>query len=179
MDVKKGLYRYAVHIVCSAAGVAGVSGGGEMNDKAFVVICSPAALVGDAIKGGADVNARVPKRGGFTPLHAAAGANPDYKVIETLLKGGADVNAKQAGGYTPLHMAAGRNTRTKVITSLLEGGADVNARAENDVTTLHMAAIENTNPEVIRVLLGAGADVNAKTGKRHAAAFGRNGQYEP
>ena len=99
-------------------------GAARTNDKAFVVLCSLGSpvVVEAAIKGGADVNARVPKRGGFTPLHAVAGANSEYRVIETLLKGGADVNARAENGVTPLHIVAIENTNAEVKRILLGAG---------------------------------------------------------
>ena len=103
-----------------------------------------------------------------TPLHHAARAAPDPILINVLIAGGANVNARDLRGRTPLHEAARANLNPGVIASLLGGGADVNARDLRGTTPLHEAARVNPNPratpnpDLIRALLEAGADVAAR-----------------
>lgn len=103
-----------------------------------------------------------------TPLHHAARAAPDPILINVLIAGGANVNARDLRGRTPLHEAARANLNPGVIAALLGGGADVNARDLRGTTPLHEAARVNPNPratpnpDVIRALLEAGADVAAR-----------------
>lgn len=103
-----------------------------------------------------------------TPLHHAARAAPDPILINVLIAGGANVNARDLRGRTPLHEAARANLNPGVIAALLGGGADVNARDLRGTTPLHEAARVNPNPratpnpDLIRALLEAGADVAAR-----------------
>ena len=49
---------------------------------------------------GADVNAK--DNGGRTPLHWAAGCNPNVEVAKCLVENGAEIRAKDDNGVTPL-----------------------------------------------------------------------------
>ena len=90
----------------------------------------------------------------------AKNGTPDE--IESAVKAGADVNARDKHGLTPLMMAAETNTNPDVITVLVNSGADVNARDKYGRTPLMEAALGNKNPDVITMLLNSGADVNAR-----------------
>jgi len=138
----------------------------------------------EAIRAGADVNARVdvdkvlvrppyrnfgkvlveaPSWDDGAVLMWAAFCNENPEVIEVLLDAGAEVNARSNRGYTALMCAAWRNKNPEVFRVLLEAGADVNARDKTGMTPLILAAIRDDNLEVIRVFLEAGAHVNART----------------
>ncbi len=113
-----------------------------------------------------------PNAGDFdsmTPLHTAGFANPNPKVIEVLLKGGADVNftAKSAeraqqAGYSPLHAAAKSTRNPEVIHALLKAGANMEALNRDGYTPLHVAADANRTPEVLQAIIKAGANIHAK-----------------
>ena len=122
--------------------------------------------VNNAIKAGADINAR--DKDGKTPLMYAAWNNQNPEVIKVLLEAGADVNARDKNGWTPL-MYAAWNENPDVIKVLLEAGADVNARDKDGRTPLMWAAGSNQNPEVIKILLDAGADGKAKSNEGKTA----------
>lgn len=130
------------------------------------------------IANGADVNAAGTDKAGngdlrtnVTPLmFSLKYGNPSVETIETLIKAGANVNAKeQTVGLTPLMYAAERNNNPEVTKALIKAGADVNAKFESGEskgeTALMYAAHWNNNPEVIKALIKAGADVNAKIDK--------------
>ncbi len=113
-----------------------------------------------AIDKGLDVNA-VDKEGHTLLMHAVNNQNP--LVITTLLKAGADINAKDTTfGGTALVWASGWNQNPEVVTVLLAAGADINARDNYGRTPLMAAAKDNRNPEVITTLLKAGADGKVK-----------------
>jgi ankyrin repeat protein len=79
---------------------------------------------------------------GYTPLHGAVsyGKNATRKaVVEVLLKGGANVNAKTSrDGETPIHKAiAGHDI--EIVKLLIEYGADVNSSAVSELLKDHGA----------------------------------------
>lgn len=126
------------------------------------------------IANGANVKAKANDRAGsnsdgdlrenVTPLmFALKYANPSLEIIETLIKAGADVNAKTNGGATALMVAAANNQNPEIIKALINAGADVNAKTNDSWTVLMRAAEYNENAEVVKILIDAGADVNAKT----------------
>jgi ankyrin repeat protein len=96
----------------------------------------------------------------MTPLIAAAKYNQE--AITTLLKAGADVNAREKQyGATALMDASLSNQNPDVITTLLKAGAKVKAQDKGGGTAL-MGAAKGNNLKVIMVLLNAGADAKAK-----------------
>ncbi len=93
--------------------------------------------------------------------------------VETALKKGANVNARDTDGATPLMYASGYNPTVwdnsgyynpnpKIIELLLNHGANIHAKEKNGMTPLMVASEKNTNPKVIELLLKHGANVNAK-----------------
>lgn len=58
---------------------------------------------------------------------------------ESLIKNGADVNAKNEYGETPLHLAAS-NEYDNMVEFLIKNGADINAKTERGNTPLQYAA---------------------------------------
>ena len=95
-------------------------------------------------------------------LKAAKDSNTTPKMIENLIKFGADVNAENEDGNTALMTAATLNNDPEVMNVLINAGADVNAKAIYGTTALMCAAINNSNPEVVKALINAGADLFAK-----------------
>ena len=83
----------------------------------------------------------------------------DVNAVSHILRGGANVDAKDAIGVAPLHWAAFCG-HGEVTARLLEARADVHVRDQEGRTPLHVAAYES-HAEVIRRLVDAGADVMA------------------
>ncbi len=110
------------------------------------------------------VRAREKERG-LTPLHVAA-AYGHLPAVQTLLKHGAEVNARDQLGSTPLFYAVGRN-QIAVARELLSHGADVNVAVEyrvagvsaGKVITPLVLAVQRANPQMVRLLIQHGARV--------------------
>jgi len=91
-----------------------------------------------AIAKGEDVNALDPVYGA-TPLQGAAWKNDNVAVIDTLLKAGADINAKSNDGATALMIAALYNPNPEVILELLKAGADAKIKDNSGKTAFDYA----------------------------------------
>ena len=100
------------------------------------------------------------------------------KLIDKLIKKGADVNAKDQQGYTALFkviynynpsypfygiasLKKNHKQRIEVVKLLIENGADVNFR-DNSGRTLLFYTIDHENTDIAKLLIDNGADVNAK-----------------
>ena len=118
----------------------------------------------------------VSARGGplGTALHAASRMNR-LKVVQSLLRHGADVNAPGLWGRAPLLFASYWGC-LEVARWLIEHGANVNAKDEDDGhTSLHLAAYRG-HFEIVRTLFKHNADINARSElggtPLHTASYG-------
>jgi ankyrin repeat protein len=143
--------------------------------------CDEAAKI--LLRAGADVNARY--TGGETALMMAqrvsrtSGRRP-YKISETLIAFGADVNAKDNRGRNVLFYALDSFVPAFMIpAALLDHGADVNAQDAAGRTALMEAVsaefLNKASLNAISLLLDAGADVNIRDPEgRRALDYVRN-----
>ena len=126
----------------------------------FAAFCGFPDVIGKLIR---EHPEHVIARGGplGTALHAASRMN-HLKVVQYLLRHGADVNAPGKWGWTPLLFASDWGC-IEVVRWLIEYGADVNAKDEDDhQTSLHLAASRG-HFEIARTLLKHNADINARS----------------
>ena len=86
---------------------------------------------------GEDVNVKDDHE--FTLIHWASTCG-HKKVMEVLLRHGADANAKTKNKNTPAHNAAGSGCSTDVVEILIKAGADLNAKNILDESPAHKAA---------------------------------------
>ena len=118
---------------------------------------------------------------GATPFFLAAGFN-DIRMMDLLLKGGADPFINSDDGTTPLMVAAGadfvegqdkynrrwfednivglQNAALPAVERLLELGIDINARNEDNQTALH-GAVYLAGIDLLTFMVKHGADLNA------------------
>jgi ankyrin repeat protein len=108
--------------------------------------------------------AKIRNRYGRTLLHDAA-AQGNLRMLELLLRLGADPNVGMPGGHTPLYCVANECHVTgggSIVRALVRAGAQVNAPSgAKRCTALHMAA-RRGNTEVAAALVDFGADINAR-----------------
>lgn len=91
-----------------------------------------------------------------TPLHKAAYYSGAPEVIESLIRRGADVNARDKGNWTPLHLAT-RNGHVEAVKIFLDAGAELTVQdSKHGWTPLHLAVIAGQT-EAARLLVAAGA----------------------
>lgn len=100
---------------------------------------------------------------GSNPLCIASGFGAE-RVVDFLLKNGADVNRADADGNTPLHCAAEYN-KFEIMENLLECGAVVNVRNNYGDTPLHCICEyvndgEDEPVDAVELLLEYDADTN-------------------
>jgi uncharacterized protein len=110
------------------------------------------------IKAGAPINS--PSRNGLkaAPIQSAVAAGHE-KVVQMLLRLGADPNAREQDGYTPLH-AATQNGHEDMIRILLYGGADLTLRGKDGKTPLDLAM--ETGDEKTMIILREGTTKRLK-----------------
>lgn len=78
----------------------------------------------------------------WTPLYGADASNRNRAVIDALLAGGADLEARDRADRTPLQLAAWGNENLAVVETLLASGADPMARDSDGRTLLHQAVCD-------------------------------------
>ena len=110
------------------------------------------------IKARVNIHARENKFGA-TALHFAVGSK---EIAATLLREGADINARTDLLATPLHLAVMRGELATVKLLLSADGVDINAQDANGKTALHYAARgpDDRTKKTAKALLAAGADPN-------------------
>jgi uncharacterized protein len=81
------------------------------------------------------------------------------EVVQALIAGGADVNARTGDDRSTALLAAAQSKNPDIVRALLGAKADVNAQESNGNSALMLAT---GNQDIVRALLVAGADVNAR-----------------
>ena len=100
-----------------------------------------------------------------------AASSKDVKIVEKLLKLGANVNIQNDKMQTPLHLACNSENDTadyEIVKLLLEKGAIVNAKDCDGNTPLYVAHWPDI-PEIVEELLKHGADFDSENGALYFA----------
>lgn len=123
-------------------------------------------VVDELLAAGADADASMEAENssadGTTPLMMAAFGDAP-RIVEALIRSGADVNGA-SGTYSPLHVAlASRHDSHAVVETLLDAGAGTGVRTPDGRLPIHLAAKRADGSKMISLLVAAGADINAQT----------------
>ena len=102
-----------------------------------------------------DVN--VAEADGTTALHWAV-RNDDAKLVDQLIRAGANAKAENRYGVTPIALAC-ENGSAPVVERLLKAGVSANTTGPLGETALHLCA-RTGKPDAVRVLLTNGARVD-------------------
>lgn len=97
---------------------------------------------------------------GATALLYASSQTHEPRLIEFLIKHGADVNARDNYAMTALMVASSFNNNPNITKALLKHGANVQAIDNSGNTALNMAIRNGTNLDIIKILIKAGSNVN-------------------
>nr|XP_022300113.1 uncharacterized protein LOC111108482 isoform X2 [Crassostrea virginica] len=94
---------------------------------------------------------------GYSPLYFACKRETE-KIVQLLLKNGAEVNLCNTKGFSPLHIACG-NGNECIVKQLLNNGAQVNLCDKREMSPLHFACLYG-HDSIVALLLNNGAMVN-------------------
>jgi murein DD-endopeptidase MepM/ murein hydrolase activator NlpD len=111
----------------------------EASNRSFfeAVKTADVALVSEALRNGANVNAR--DQYGQTPLMYAASESESPAVLNTLLQAGAQINAQTDAGWTALMYAVRDAQNLEVPILLMNAGADPTLRNAEGQSVLEIA----------------------------------------
>jgi cytohesin len=126
---------------------------------------------------GASVDAQADKTL-WTPLHSLACAGDQAGIALSLVKAGADPDARDKWGRTPLHWFA-MDGHCETVEILIDAGADPDARDLDGFTPLHRVAMQGHG--CTSTLLRKGADVHNRSPQTgwtplHCTAYGKGYQ---
>ncbi len=104
------------------------------------------------VRAGAPINSSSRNELKAAPIQSAVAAGHE-KIVQMLLRLGADPNVREQGGYTPLHAAA-QNGDVEMARTLLYGGADLTLTGRDGKTPLDVA--KDADAEKVMVILREG-----------------------
>ncbi|KAH0543171.1 hypothetical protein FGG08_002516 [Glutinoglossum americanum] len=96
----------------------------------------------------------------ISPILISAVKKKDTSLVQDLVDGGVDLEARDSSGWTPLHHAAHYGNRA-ILGILLSEKSDVNAPDNAGLTPLHIAAMQGKE-SVGGLLIKSGATIDAR-----------------
>ena len=130
------------------------------------------SLVKAAIESGVDINKfyNIESADAQTPLlwYASNDDDTSFKIVQLLLKNGADVDNGNSIGVTPLMQACHEGSE-ETAALLLKYNADVEARDTDGRTAIFYAVTRHVSPsdDFVKMLYKAGADLDAVNNNGH------------
>ena len=157
--------RGLLHLLAPRLLELGLQGRGELTVLQWAAKRSHESLVVQEILNGAQVNETTKCGHNYTALHLAAmSMKPNPNIIETLVKHGARIDARDSELHTALHLAPKSvKPSPDIIEILVKYGAQIDAQDSEHSTALHLAARSvKSSPDIIETLVKHGAKINAK-----------------
>ena len=134
-----------------------ISGSGPLGQAIYIKNKSCIRLL---LNSGCEICHRDPQ--GFLPFHLCCYYGSDVDIVETLLRGGIDVNDRiSSSRSTPLTLAVQEN-HLHIVKYLMSQGANPNATNIDRECSLHVATSSN-HPEALHLLLQHKANHRLKT----------------
>ena len=118
-------------------------------------------------------------KNGSTLYTADRGRHGHLRVVEYLIRNGADVNKQDAKGCTPLYLAARVGYLEAVQYLVEQAGADINIATHSGWTPLNVCC-DKGNDELVLYLIERGAELDKATNKGCTPLLNavRNGHFE-
>nr|XP_019526604.2 ankyrin-3-like [Aedes albopictus] len=104
--------------------------------------------------------------GDLAPLHSAIKYGR-IKLVQILLRNGADINIQNSEGWSALHYAVHRK-RIDIAELLIDKGIEVNSRSKSNWNALHIAC-NNGDAELANMLIENGAELLMRTNEDKTA----------
>ena len=116
----------------------------------------------------ATANPNITSTEGLTSLHAAVIGGCSKRIIQEIIKHGADINATNKSGITTLIVACWK-VNVEAINVLLKAKADCNITDATGETCIHHAVHVGCSKETLQAIIDHGADVNATDNYKRTA----------
>ena len=145
--------------------------GYQFDDKSFLAAAASndVAAVNWFLSAGMNPNVKEPESGATALISAATRDSPD--VVTALLRGGADVNAKDNAGYNAILRAIQKANKDIADLLVEDPKLEVNAQGTNSSTVL-ISYVWREKEDTVRELLARGADPRLPDGDGDTALHG-------
>lgn len=145
--------------------------GYEFNDKSFLkaAASNDVVAINGFLSAGINPNVKVEESGATALISAATRDSPE--VVTTLLRGGADINAKDNAGYNAILRAIQKGHKDIADLLVDDPKLEVNAQGTNSSTVL-ISYVWREQEDTVRKLLARGANPKLSDGDGDTALHG-------